>query len=58
MRDAETFGSEWAAELYIERLKTKYPALTYRLFLDEERMEYVLEYDRNGGQNAEQNPEE
>lgn len=58
MRDAETFGSDWIAELYIERLKTKYPAVTYSLFLDEDRMEYVLEYDRNGGQNDTENPEE
>lgn len=58
MTDAETFGSDWIAELYIERLKTKCPALTYCLYLDEIRMEYVLEYDRNGGQNDTENPEE
>ncbi len=49
MIEAETFGSDWVAELYIERLKHKFPACTYRLFLDEEAGEYVLEYDKNEG---------
>ena len=51
MTEADTFGSDWIARLYIDRLKQLYPAITYRLFLDEERNEYVLEYNKNGGQN-------
>lgn len=58
MIEADTFGSDWIARLYIERLERQYPGITYRLYLDEELSEYVLEYDKNGGQDAEQNPEE
>lgn len=56
MIEAETFGSDWVAELYIERLKHKFPACTYRLFLDEEAGEYVLEYDKNEGKNEKTDP--